>query len=772
MPFFSLRQTLFLVTVFLCPVYAWANPPVLSYLFPSGGQRGKEVQVRVGGLFLHSNSQFEIIGPGVSLIAPLKKIPFVWFDGPLLTLSESQQAEDYPKELSTIVRIDKDSSPFKRLARVWNSEGVNGGWKFEIGDLPEIIEKESEYDNFPTDVSLPITINGRIYPRNDFDDYRIFMKKGETIDASVSAEKFGSPLDARLEIIDSNGRTLVDNDDAVGVDPSLLFTAPVEGNYLVRIRESAGKGSPAHVYRLSISNKPLVKFAYPLGAKAGSKSRFEILGANLNDSNVEINIPDQPGLHQLFSGDNIFTDVGNFIEFLETPTTDGSNVIKNLPCAINGKILRVDEVDSWQIELEAGQKLYFESKGMGLGSPCRPKITVLDPNGKEASIIVSTSDLDPFSYFNASAKGMYTLKVTEEIPGRAGINFAYRILINTGASKKTSVVFVENSITVPRSGEAVLNLKIERSPGFDSQVDLSLDGLPDGITINPPAPFFAKGGSQVTLKLKANADAKVGSFLMGVSAIIPDQLVVQACLSGKPQDIRVDKVRVAVALPCPFKIIGEYNMKWGSRGGTLSRNYKLERSGFDGPVTIELADRQARHLQGVYGLPKIIPPGVDQFEYSVQLGPWMEIGRTSRVCVVGIATVKDHGVDHIVSYSSVNPNEQMIAVLESGKLDVSSASPDVGYEPGKACKIHLDVFRAPGLSGEVSMEVLFPDWTGIKNISKVEKADSNSSIIEFSVPTSLKVSFPIFVKSNLRQAGASHEAKLKIQMIPKASSLR
>src|SRR2546430_6889940 len=31
-----------------------ANPPVASYVFPAGGQRGTTVPVRVGGLFLRS----------------------------------------------------------------------------------------------------------------------------------------------------------------------------------------------------------------------------------------------------------------------------------------------------------------------------------------------------------------------------------------------------------------------------------------------------------------------------------------------------------------------------------------------------------------------------------------------------------------------------------------------------------------------------------------------------------------------------------------------
>lgn len=768
MPVLILRYLLLALIFVALPSMADANPPTLSYLFPSGGQRGKDVQVRVGGLFLHSNSQFEILGLGVSLQAPLKRIPFLWFDGPLLTLSESQQAEDYPKELSTIVRIDKDAPISKRLARVWNSEGVHGGWKFELGDFPEIIEKEFEHYHTPTSISLPITINGRIYPKNDFDDYQIKLNKGETIDAFVSAEKFGSPLDARLEIVNSKGEIIADNDDASGVDPALVFTAPVDDLYLVRIRESSGKGSPAHVYRLSVSKNPIIKAIHPLGAKIGSITKFEIVGPNLDSSSMELKAPDRIGYHT-FPNSNLLFDVGNATEYLEN-TTGVNFSITAFPCAINGKILKLDEVDSWVLELEAGQKIQFESRGIALGSPCRPKISIADAMGKELGSAVSTTELDPILLFTPTAKGKYTLKIVEEIPASAGNSFTYRILIHTEPSKKISLHFVENSLTLLRNGEATLNLKLERPQGFDSKVDLAFSPLPIGISIIPPIPSFAKGANQVAVKIKATPETKIDSFLLGASVTISDQPPVVAIVQSKPQDSPIDKVRVAVALPCPFKIVGEYNTKWGSRGGTLSRNYKIERSGYDGPITVEVADKQARHLQGVHGVPKIIPAGANEFEYAVQLGPWMEIGRTSRICVAGVATIKDQGIDHIVSYSSINPNEQMIAVLESGKLDVSTASPNIGYEPGKITLIYLEVFRAPGLIGDVTFETVFPDWTEIKNSTTIVKADINKVAIEVSMPANINAAFSVFINSNLKQANFSHEARLKLEMIPKASS--
>src|SRR5438552_11684932 len=82
-----------------------ANPPVASYLFPAGGQRGTKVELRDGGLFLHHSCGFEMLGPGVDASKELKRTRTRWFERPLLPLPDSQQQEDYPKDMAGSVRI-------------------------------------------------------------------------------------------------------------------------------------------------------------------------------------------------------------------------------------------------------------------------------------------------------------------------------------------------------------------------------------------------------------------------------------------------------------------------------------------------------------------------------------------------------------------------------------------------------------------------------------------------------------------------------------------
>ena len=72
----------------------------------------------------------------------------------------------------------------------------------------------------------------------------------------------------------------------------------------------------------------------------------------------------------------------------------------------------------------------------------------------------------------------------------------------------------------------------------------------------------------------------------------------------------LDQMRLAVTQTTPFKIVGDYDMRWAPRGSVHRRHYRIVREGYDGPLEISLADRQARHLQGVTGPTITVPAAV------------------------------------------------------------------------------------------------------------------------------------------------------------------
>ncbi len=120
-----------------------------------------------------------------------------------------------------------------------------GGLAFVVGDLPEVIEDEIDGDPVPVEVKLPVTINGRIFPRENVDVWSFTARKGQTITCEVHAARLGSPLDSRLEVrgpawpADRRERRCTS-----GPTRCVTFTAPADGTYQVRIHDTNRNGGP------------------------------------------------------------------------------------------------------------------------------------------------------------------------------------------------------------------------------------------------------------------------------------------------------------------------------------------------------------------------------------------------------------------------------------------------------------------------------------------------------------------------------------------------
>src|ERR1051326_2449933 len=351
------RRALPIAVLLLIPLQASADPPVLSYLFPAGGQRGKAVDVRVGGLNVSKNCAFETIGPGVKADATLHPLKTIWFEGPLLHLPESQQAEDYPRDFSAKIDIAADAALGVRYCQLATSQGATAAVPFQIGDLPEIAEDEIDGSPVPMRVKWPVTINGRIFPRENIDVWSFEAKKGQTFSCEVCAARLGSPLDSYLELYDPKGHRLADNDDYFGADSCIRFTAADDGVYQVRIRDVNLRGGQAFVYRLPITDQPRVDFTYPLGGQRGKKVRLVLHGAQVPAEPVDVDLPQDARLeytHPLtLPGAKVpvLLETDDLPEHLEVEPNDDPEKLKPVavPALLNGCIRSEEHTSELQV---------------------------------------------------------------------------------------------------------------------------------------------------------------------------------------------------------------------------------------------------------------------------------------------------------------------------------------------------------------------------------------------------------------------------------------
>jgi hypothetical protein len=692
---------------------------VASYVFPAGAQRGTAVEVRVGGLFLHDAPAFEVTGPGVThspKLAPAKRI---WFEGPLLPLPESQQQEDYPADYTGKVTVAKDAPLGSRRVRVFTAQGGATGPVFVVGELPEVVEKETDGEPISEAIKLPVTANGRIFPREDIDLWEFDAEAGKTVTAFVHSASINSPLVAKLDILDAKGNVAAEQmrHACVGSDGSVKFTPKTAGKYRVRITDARTLGGQAYVYRLTVTTEKVPEFHFPLKVPADG---------------------------------------------LKDASTDKQSLAP--PVALNGQVERPGIVGEWKLALKKGTKYTFDLQAQRFDSPLRGRVRILDATGKEVAKAEATEAADPAPLaYSPPVDGTYTVQVGEKFRRPVGAEFVYRLRVLDGPEKAEpgfKLTVATDVFTMPRGGTLKVKVNADRFGDFKGPIALKAEGLPKGVEAKPAT--IAANQNAIDLTITAGAAIGHSSLVITGTATVGDKLVsVPAAFKGAPD------LRLAVALPTPFKIIDQYVMTGAPRGETYYRKYKVDRGGFDGPIEISLADKQARHLQGVTGPVITLKPGETEFEYPAFLPPWMEINRTCRVCVMAKAKVKDSasGGEHTVSFSSVEQNQQMIVVVGPGRLDLSVEKTSVRAE-GKV-RLAVKVSRSKSLSGPAAVELVLPEHVkGVKAAKLVVPADkSDGELVLTFAPDAGPFNVPLLLRATVTTDRGPVTAEAKVEAV-------
>lgn len=703
---------------------AKSESPTAAYIFPAGGQRGTTVPVRIGGHFLHDKADFLILGPGVEGRSPIERTQTTWFEGPLILQPASQQKEDYPKDYASEIKIAADAPLGVRYWHCTTSQGITPGMRFFVGDLPEIVEQESEESSAPTQITLPVTINGRIFPREDVDDWSFEAKAGQVVTCEVNAARIGSGLDSRLEVLAPNGQVLAENSDAFGLDSFVRFKAPTDGKYTVRIHDIRFEGLQHFVYRLTISSGPWLDRVYPLGGKRGTTVPLQLFGANLPSDRLEFVVPPLGGasIGPAFVGvplpgsgvTNAQLEADDLTEHLESEPNNEIAQAKSveLPCVLNGRIEQAGDSDLWTFAGKKGDTWQFDLRASRLGSELDGVLTVLDANGNAVANAddLSNGQTDCVLNFTLPADGTFTLSVKDGLSSRGGSEFAYRVRVVRPSDAVLRLSTTLDAVTLLRDSQTKVKVLAERPAGFADEVSLEIEGLPEGVTVSGNK--LGKGQNQVELVLKADAAAKIATSrlrIVGKWKVGEEERSAVACVQRPLGEPESTELLLRVGIPTPFKLKGIFETKYAPRGSTFTRRYRVERNGFEGPLWIEIADRQARHLQGVAG-PKIaLAAGVSEFEYPFTLPPYMEIGRTSRTCLAVFGEVADaDGAKHVVSHTSVDQNEQCIVLIDPNRLNVETTLRSIRREPGTEARIPFRVARGNGLRGPVRAELLIP----------------------------------------------------------------
>lgn len=521
---------------FLCGAATYAAPPKLTGLFPAGVARGQTATVTAAGDF----SAWPVEA---------------WVDRPGLTVTV--EADKGKLKIAAAA----DAAPGVYWLRLTHAEGATTLRPFVVGTLPEVEEVEpNDAPEKPQVIAGSTVVNGKLGKGGDVDSYALRLRKGESLTAVLEANvPLGSPLDGLLQIAWLSGPNYDDatptiptsptssrrldafvleqDDDAAGFDPRVSFVAPRDGWYAVRCfgfptepNATVGfAGADTYVYRLTISTGGAVENAWPLAAPPGQAANVRFLGWNLppaaaQDKSIAIPArdPSQVG---------VFEQVGAALDGTAGAATlrifEGASLVAadtsdpktpqpiTIPSIVSGRIEAPGDVDAFSFTATKGQRLKFSVEARGLGFPLDPILFVTDAAGKQlAENDDAGKGRDPELVFAAPADGQYAI-VIRDVHRHGGTRYLYR-LATTVAGQDYALTLAADAFVLAAGKPLEIPVTIERRDGMDQPIEVSVLGLPAGVTA-PAVVSEPKGDSAKAVKLILNADAAAKFAANGAS---------------------------------------------------------------------------------------------------------------------------------------------------------------------------------------------------------------------------------------------------------------
>jgi hypothetical protein len=706
-----------------------ATDPGSTHIFPAGGRRGTRVDVNVGGECLPPGTRFRLFGDGVSAPLELGAASTAQY-APSPRRRPGEQQITCPREWKSQLTIADDAKTGVRLWRLGCARGGTGGRPFIIGDLPEFIESEpnSRSEN-AQHVELPVTINGQIAGESDLDYFRFQIREGDIVRVDVAAGRLGSALDPVAQITGPDGNRITGDDLRVGADPVMAFRAATTGEYRLLISNVNFHGGPNFVYRATISTAPLTHFAFPPGGQSGTTREITYYALSGEGTRKTfggcVTFPHNVGefWNDAGSGTNSVPLIaGDLQEANETENNDSRETAQDLswPLTMNGQFESAADEDWFRITARQGVAMTIECAPHPRWSPTLPVVDVTNPDGgvlASVSAVQTTTGIIRLEW-HPPMDGAYFLRLRDLQQGiRGGPEFIYRLRVSE-AVPDFVVSLKSDCINVVQGGRTEIDALVERRGGCVAAVELIVEGLPDGIRVEGLQ--VAAGQQTAKLALVADPEVRSGDTTLRIKgrAEIGGKTIEHPALAthlghdvdGIGLDVaHVDHVQLTIVHKPVFKLYCNEAYQYAHRGTVYPYLMEVERlDGFDGPIHLQVADRQIKDLDGIEVLRTTIGPGESRVMLPVYLPETMHINvqAHSNVYAQGYVEFQDK-FNQKQTLLVVSTMRCMIRTLPT----VAKLRPldrELVVQPGRVASCGLAIDRTAHFSGSMTVELVDP----------------------------------------------------------------
>jgi hypothetical protein len=303
--------------------------------------------------------------------------------------------------------------------------------------------------------------------------------------------------DPLLAVRSANGATLAVSDNHFFADPFIEWQCAKDGEYLLELRDVRYQGNRYWSYCVEAHSRPHVFVTHPIAVTAGQDSDVRFVGV----------LPEGAESGQVAAAEDLRGEVEMGAVVQEQPTNpfrvlatdhtvvhesaDDNNAVASAQPIETDQVMAAvieteGDIDMFRFSASKGQRFNFEVVARRLGSSLDSVLRVLDEKGQPRS---ENDDLRLFRHTHADSRidnwaapedGDYFLEV-RDLHLRGGSEYVYALKTEVAVPEFDLYLDTDKTQLTPGTS-GVLFVNVERRAGFNEAVELSIEGLPEGVT--------------------------------------------------------------------------------------------------------------------------------------------------------------------------------------------------------------------------------------------------------------------------------------------------
>ncbi|MFN7731315.1 MAG: serine protease [Pirellula sp.] len=486
--------------------------PRLLLVQPMGGTAGTTFDATVTGENLDDVGELMFQHPGVTAV-------------------RKRDAQGQPMAREFTITIAPDVPAGLIEARITSRLGISSARIFSIGTYPETMRSQP---NVTLATAMPIAINSVcnawVSPKA-IDHFGFDATAGHRYIIQCDARGIDSKLDPVLIVADANGQDKVVERRGDVLD----FRPTVDGRYIIKVHDLTYRGGSEYFYRLHV-----------------------------REIGLEDPVPTFPATQSVSAFSWPPTGLPATAASLEEESAEVQTLA--VPCDVQGRFFPAADVDTYQFAAQAGETWWIEVASERLGRPTDPAIVVQAERGEgPAKSWVDLAELNdiaspmkpssngyaydgpPFDggstdilgKLEIKETGNYRILLSDAFGGtRRDPRNRYRLIVRRALPDFAVVAWGlhmelrngdRNALSKPlalRAGSTVaLEVVTVRRDGFDGEIQLSMTGLPEGVTASDLKIAAGKSRGIVLLTAREDASPDIRAASLNAQAVINDQTI-------------------------------------------------------------------------------------------------------------------------------------------------------------------------------------------------------------------------------------------------------